>query len=92
MKVDVGVRKIVDYSYQRAKNVLETDREALIRVAKALLVREVLDAAELKMVIEGKELPKPPAPTDSDGAPQHVLKPELKPERAPGLAPGQQPA
>ena len=92
MKIDVEVRKIVDYGYQRAKNVLETDREALIRVAKALLEREVLDAAELKMVIEGKELPKPPAPSDSDGAPQHVLKPELKPERAPGLAPGQQPA
>jgi len=43
-------------------------------------------------VIEGKELPKPPSPNDNDGAPQHVLKPELKPERAPGMAPGQQPA
>ncbi len=92
MKIDVEVRKIVDYGYQRAKNVLETDREALVRIAKALLEREVLDANELKMVIEGKELPKPPAPSDNDGAPQHVLKPELKPERAPGMAPGQQPA
>jgi cell division protease FtsH len=92
MKIDVEVRKIVDSAYQRAKNVLETDREALVRIAKALLEREVLDANELKMVIEGKELPKPPAPSDNDGAPQHVLKPELKPERAPGMAPGQQPA
>jgi len=92
MKIDVEVRKIVDYGYQRAKNVLETDGEALVRIAKALLEREVLDANELKMVIEGKELPKPPAPSDNDGAPQHVLKPELKPERAPGMAPGQQPA
>ncbi|HZR29208.1 MAG TPA: cell division protein FtsH, partial [Terriglobales bacterium] len=92
MKIDVEVRKIVDYGYQRAKHVLETDREALVRIAKALLEREVLDANELKMVIEGKELPKPPSPSDNDGAPQHVLKPELKPERAPGMAPGQQPA
>jgi len=92
MKIDVEVRKIVDAAYQRAKNVLETDREALIRVAKALLEREVLDANELKLVIEGKDLPKPPTPNDNDGAPQHVLKPELKPERAPGMAPGQQPA
>jgi cell division protease FtsH len=92
MKIDVEVRKIVDLAYQRARQVLENDREALIRVAQTLLEREVLDANELKMVIEGKELPRPPAPTDNDGAPQHVLKPELKPERAPGMAPGQQPA
>ena len=92
MKIDVEVRKIVDYGYQRAKEVLETNRDALVRIAKALLEREVLDANELKLVIEGKELPKPPSPNDNDGAPQHVLKPELKPERAPGMAPGQQPA
>jgi len=92
MKIDVEVRKIVDYAYQRAKEVLETNRDALVRIAKALLEREVLDANELKLVIEGKELPKPPTPNDNDGAPQHVLKPELKPERAPGMAPGQQPA
>jgi cell division protease FtsH len=92
MKIDVEVRKIVDSAYQSARQVLENDREALIRVAQTLLEREVLDANELKMVIEGKELPRPPAPTDNDGAPQHVLKPELKPERAPGMAPGQQPA
>ncbi len=92
MKIDVEVRKIVDYAYQRAKDVLETNRDALVRIAKALLEREVLDANELKLVIEGKELPKPPSPNDNDGAPQHVLKPELKPERAPGMAPGQQPA
>jgi len=92
MKIDVEVRKIVDYAYQRAKDVLETNRDALVRIAKALLEREVLDANELKLVIEGKELPKPPTPNDNDGAPQHVLKPELKPERAPGMAPGQQPA
>jgi cell division protease FtsH len=92
MKIDVEVRKIVDLAYQSARQVLENDREALIRVAQTLLEREVLDANELKMVIEGKELPRPPAPTDNDGAPQHVLKPELKPERAPGMAPGQQPA
>jgi hypothetical protein len=52
----------------------------------------VLDANEIKLVIEGKDLPKPPAPPapPDEGAPAHVLKPELKPQ--PGLAPGQQPA
>ena len=91
-RIDEQVREIVDAGYATAKNVLETNKDALVRLAKALLVREVLDANEIKLVIEGKELPKlPPPPTSPDeGAPAHVLKPELKPQ--PGLAPGQQPA
>ena len=49
-----------------AHTILETHRDALERVAQALLHREVLDATELKLVIEGKPLPdKPPAPPPS---------------------------
>jgi cell division protease FtsH len=46
-----------------------------------LLEREVLDATEIKLVIEGKDLPpRPPlAPTEPPGAPVQVLKPERKP-------------
>jgi cell division protease FtsH len=89
-KIDEQVHGIVDRGYQTAKRVLETDREALERIAKALLEREVLDAQEIKLLIEGKDLPKPPSPPDEGTAPQHILRPESKP--APGLAPGQQPA
>ena len=89
-RIDEQVRVLVDAGYARAKEVLENNREALVRIAHALLVREVLDGSEIKLLLEGKDLPKPPLPPDEGSAPQHVLKPELKP--ATGLAPGQQPA
>ncbi len=59
--------------------------DALVRIALALLEREVLDANEIKMIIEGKELPKMTPPPKSDDGVQQVLKPE--PGR-PGIAKG----
>ena len=46
------------------------------------------DGNEIRMLIEGKELPVRTAPRDSGV--QEVLKPE--PGRAPGMAPGERPA
>jgi cell division protease FtsH len=83
------VRRIVDAGYKSATEILGGNREALTRIAEALLEREVLDASEIKLLIEGKELPKLTPKSDDEGV-QQVLKPE--PARAPGMAPGQQPA
>ncbi len=88
-KIDREVRRFIDNAYQTAKGVLENNRESLPRIADALLEREVLDANEVKLLIEGKELPaKRLAPPD-EGT-QQVLKPE--PGRGPKLAPGEKPA
>ena len=52
------------------------------RIAAALLERETIDAEELRLLIEGKELPAMRSnlagPGDSDGTPQQVLKPESR--------------
>jgi len=95
IRIDKEVNAIVTAGYQRARNILETYRDALERVAQALLDREVLDAAELKLLIEGKPLPEkpqtpptaPPVPTKE---PQLTLRPEPRP--LPGLAKGEKPA
>jgi cell division protease FtsH len=85
IKIDDEVRRIVGQGYNTAKGVLSQDNGALVRIALALLEREVLDANEIKMIIEGKELPKmTPRPKSDDGV-QQVLKPE--PGR-PGIAKG----
>src|SRR5438045_841036 len=76
IKIDQEVRRFVDEGYVRAKAVLEGDREALVRLAMALLEREVLDSIEIKLVIEGKELPKVVPPPKGDNEVQQVLKPE----------------
>jgi cell division protease FtsH len=85
IKIDAEVRKLVSRGYDTAKQILEDHREALRRIAAALLEREVLDAPEIRLLIDNKELPaKPPAVGKNDDV-QQVLKPE--PGR-PGIAKG----
>src|SRR5207237_2886521 len=54
--IDDEVRKFVIHVYDRAKSILSENREALIRIAEALLERESLDASECKMLIAGQPL------------------------------------
>ena len=83
--IDKEVRVLVDAGYQSATQILSSNKDIMHRMSAALLEREVLDANEIKMIIEGKELPPVKAPFSGDGV-QQVLKPE--PARSPGLAPG----
>ncbi|MCU1254975.1 MAG: ATP-dependent zinc metalloprotease FtsH [Candidatus Angelobacter sp.] len=86
-EIDSEVRRLVNTGYEKAKGVILENRDAMVRIALALLEREVLDANELKLILEGKQLPARVIPQkgDSDGV-QQVLKPE--PGRTPGIAPG----
>jgi cell division protease FtsH len=85
IKIDDEVRRIVQKGYDSAKNILAENNDVLVRIALALREREVLDANEIKMIIEGRELPKITPPSKPDDGVQQVLKPE--PGR-PGLAKG----
>jgi cell division protease FtsH len=85
IKIDDEVRRLVQKGYDSAKNILADNNEVLIRIALALREREVLDGNEIRMIIEGKELPKITPPSKPDDGVQQVLKPE--PGR-PGLAKG----
>ena len=63
-----------------------------MRIAEALLEREVMDGAEIKQLIEGKPLvPMGNAPAEVDAGTQKVLRPDPG-KRVPGLSEGQQPA
>jgi cell division protease FtsH len=84
IKIDLEVRRLVDEGYARAKVILSENKETLTRIAMALLEREVLDANEIKLLVEDKELPPIKMPSKEDGV-QQVLKPE--PGR-PGIAKG----
>ena len=91
--IDEEVRKFVLQGYDRAKTILSENREALIRIAEALLERESLDAAEVKLLIAGQPLeerrsPKvepeneKPTPVPSKG----VVRP------TPGISPHEKPS
>ena len=82
-QIDAEVRRFVDEGYKSAVSILGSNRPALEKIAQMLLEREVLDANEIQMIMEGKDLParvNPNAPATKDEV-QQVLKP----------APGQQP-
>jgi len=89
IKIDQEVKKLVDAAYQAAHDLLAGNREVLTKIAMALLEREVLDANEIRMIIEGKELPVKVTPHDEGGV-QQVLKPA--PQAKPGIVPGEHPS
>ncbi len=91
IKIDQEVRKLVNRGYETAKEILSNNKETLDRIARALIEREVLDANEIKLLVENKDLPSRPAPSkpDDSGGVQHVIKPDLQPGRAKG---GEHPA
>jgi cell division protease FtsH len=78
IEIDKQVRKLVDAGYDRAQGIIVEKGEALARIAEALLEREILDGAEVKLLIEGGTLTaysksKPP---DGGGDKQQVIRPE----------------
>jgi cell division protease FtsH len=85
-EIDFEVRRFVNEGYDRAKAIITEKGPILEAIALALLEREVLDAAELKLIIEGKTLPARVNPPKGDDGVQQVLRPE--PGRTPGIAPG----
>jgi cell division protease FtsH len=86
-QIDAEVRRFVNDGYDGARKLIEDNKEILVKIAEALLEREVLDAAELKLILEGKPLPARVLPQKTDdGGVQQVLKPE--PGRTPSILPG----
>ena len=81
---------------QVAKNLLSTHKETLDNIAQALLIREVLDANEVRLLMEGKPLPEKPRtpptvpPQAAPAADPKVVRPEMRP--APGFTRGDSPA
>ena len=57
--IDNEVKKLIDLAYDAAKEVIEKNRDKLVIVAEALLKYETLDAAEVKIILEGGLLNKP---------------------------------
>jgi cell division protease FtsH len=90
-QIDLEVRRLIDEAYQGAHTLVDANAGPMHRLAAALLERETIDAEEVKMLIEGRELPPmrsnlaTPSDTGS-GTPQQVLKPE--PRGGPGFPEG----
>ena len=93
IRIDDQVRKLVEEAYGRARSIIEGRAEAMVRVAEALLEREVLDGSEVLDLINGKELAKlPPTKPPANGSAQPVATPQpANPSAVPGLLGGESP-
>ncbi len=60
VQIDQEVRRIVLDSYKVAKDLIEGSRAVLDRIADELLVREVLDADQVKALVAGQPIDAPP--------------------------------
>ncbi len=91
IKIDEQVRILVDAAYRRSRSIIEENSDALVRIARALLEREVLEGADVKALIAGETLQAIVAASGSDsGKVQQVIRPETG-KRVPGLVEGERP-
>ncbi len=94
IKIDQQVRKLVEDGYNVAKRIIDDRREAMVKIAEALLEREVLDGAEVIDLINGRPLkavvnPPRPTPTTPGNDGGTVIAPH--PNQVPGLLGGESP-
>ena len=92
IRIDEQVKKLVQGGYDTALKIIEAHSDALVRIAEALLEREILDGNEVMQIIRGDTLPQIAAkpPKDSGDGTQQVLRPEPN-RRLPGLSEGDRP-
>jgi cell division protease FtsH len=83
IKIDQEVKKIITAQYQRARNIIEDNREVMVRLAECLLERESLDAVEIRRIVAGLPLDEQQPVPDSD----HEDRPQLKEPSAKPLKP-----
>jgi len=80
IKIDQQVKQIVTAQYQRARDIIERERDTMIRLAECLLERESLDAVEIRRIVAGLPLDEQQPVSDSDSQDRPQLKePTAKP-------------
>ena len=80
IRIDQEITRIVTSNYDRAREALNTHKSELTQIAEALLIREVLDADQVKQIARGLRLEDPTAVADP-GSPTdgEVDRPEDQP-------------
>ncbi|MBP1626046.1 MAG: rane protease FtsH catalytic subunit [Holophagaceae bacterium] len=66
--IDSEVHSIVMTNYERAKTILLERRDALVRIAEALLERETLDGPDVAILMDGGVLPPKSSPLEEPSA------------------------
>ena len=79
IKIDVEVRKIISEQYARAKQIIEENRESMVRLSETLLERESLDSVQIRRIVAGLPLDDDTPPASSDDERPQLKEPAAKP-------------
>ena len=70
IRIDQEIKRIVTENYERARELLDSHKDELVRIAEELLIREVLDADQVTRLARGLTLDDPvPAPASGSAPP-----------------------
>ena len=58
-EIDKEIKFVIDEAYDKAKALITTHKDSVKALAEALIKFETLDAEEVKMIIEGKDIDRP---------------------------------
>ncbi|HEX8176061.1 MAG TPA: ATP-dependent zinc metalloprotease FtsH [Pyrinomonadaceae bacterium] len=92
IKIDQEVKKIVSDQYDRAQQIIEENRDVMVRLSEALLERETLDGVQIRRIVAGLPLDDDQPPSNDNERPQlkepasQPLKPILPPITGPATA------
>jgi cell division protease FtsH len=92
-EIDDEVRRIIDQGYNRARDLIYTNRDKVQLIADLLLEFETLDGAQVEEIVRTGKLSNPPERPKSDvgpmqGAPAGTPLPEAPPKPNPPAIPG----
>ena len=81
IKIDEQVKKIITAQFERAKVIIEDNRDTMVRLAECLLERETLDGVEIRRIVAGLTLEdaQPVTVAGSDEDRPQLKEPAAKP-------------
>jgi cell division protease FtsH len=85
--IDQEIKDLVQRNYDRAQNIINENRDALDRLAEALLEYEVLEREEIENVVAGKPIVKKLGGSTPTSASKSELKRDTEEEVSPAGTP-----
>jgi len=81
IRIDEQVRKIITAQFERAKTIIEDNRDTMVRLAECLLERESLDGVQIRRIVAGLTLDdeQPVVDAGSDEEKPQLKEPAARP-------------
>ncbi len=77
IKIDQEVNRLIIDQYNRARQIIVENKDALVRLAEALLERESLDSVQIRRLVAGLPLDDDDPAPPREGKPKAEAKPSM---------------